>query len=146
MKKIFLAPLILSFALVFFTGCAPRGETKTLEEILDLAKTRMTKAELDQDGAVPQNVSILKMSLEKALTEVETKPNEAAVLFVEISDSISTLIPHAGITSRAALNELAKQYRELGTNKSVTSDQVKLIVSRTYHAVASELETTKFTL
>ena len=137
MTKIFLG---LALVLVV-SGCAPRGETLTMEQVLELSQKRMEAAELTLNGSLPKNVSDLKDFLAKALSESNNNK-----ILTQVGDTLATLIPHAAITSRAALNELAVQFKELGARGNTTQDQVTLLVSRTYHAVASELETTRFAL
>ncbi|MDZ4785953.1 MAG: hypothetical protein SGJ02_07745 [bacterium] len=136
--------LIIALLSFIVSGCAPRGETKTIEQLLSIAQDRMARAEVHHTSQVPQDVSTLKVSLEKALSLTDTA--SITKVMSEIGNTIGVLIPHAGMTSRASLNELSNQYKELAKVGNPTSDQVKLLVARTLHTVASELETTQFSL
>lgn len=145
MKKIFFT-IVISVSVLMFSGCAPRGETITLDEVFEKAKSRLINAELEQDGELPEAVANLKMTLDRVLATSESGTQGSARVYVDTSETIDVLIPRAGVTSRAALNQLSRQFRSLADQHHVTADQAKLIVARTYNAVASELETTKFGL
>jgi len=135
------------FSAVLLTGCMPRGETKTLSEVLSIAQTRYT--EVSKDG-LPGDVSTALTSVADSLAaltssdDLSAAPQKAA----ELGETIAGLVTKAGFTSRAALNEISMQYRMLGgmSGEKLTAAQVRLLASRTYSVLAAELETTRFSL
>lgn len=142
----FLSLFTLSLCFSCLLGCAPRGESKTIEELVAVAQSRIAEAEVKGEGQVSEAVSELTTSLQNILTTAESSATIEGKALASISEMIRMLIPKAGVTSRASLSELSKQYQILGSGASVGSDQAKLLVARTLHTVASELETTKFSL
>ncbi len=139
----FVTVLTVSLCLI---GCAPRGESKTIEELVAIAQSRIAEAEVKGDTPISAEVSDLKTSLENVLTVASAGTLVEGKTMSSIGDKIIALIPKAGVTSRASLSELSKQYQILGGGASVGADQAKLLVARTLHTVASELETTRFSL
>lgn len=135
--------LIISFLLLSFNACAPRGETKTLEEILANSKQRYEATQNVQiPDAAKSGVVTATKDMERALTL--SASNELAPVLSEIGSTLQGLVASAGFTSRPAMNELAMQFRNLGAGDAASSDQVKLLVARTYTLLASELETSAF--
>jgi len=128
--------------LVFgLSACAPRGETKSLDQVLADAKERYSATNLngvnpDASGAVQTAVS--KMNQIEAGFVAASLPEQAK----EISDALRQVEPRAGYTSRPALDELIREYREL--NPKTEAATAKLLVARTYNWLSSELETTRF--
>lgn len=136
-KKLMLIGLLMASA------CAPRGESKSIEEILSLAKDRYTRVSgvsvskevrADLDMTVKQMGSLLSGGKTAGSAE-------------EIAQLIDELLPHASFTVRPGLTELMTQFGELAdTDADVPESTLKLLVSRTYSSLASELETGRFTL
>ena len=63
----------------------------------------------------------------------------------ELAELLNGLVDHAGYTVRPGMNELISQYRMLSKNGAdVQTAQVKLLASRTYSLLTSELNTTSF--
>lgn len=143
MKIIFAAFLVLTVI-----SCAPRGESKSVDEVLAIQRSKFTE---QRDGA---NLSgPVKQELDSVAAGLETlsqlKKGEAVEpLAVKVSEGLTVLISDAGYTSRPALSELISQYRVLSADQASENGgaAVKLLVARTYSALASELETTKFQL
>jgi len=138
----------LGAALVLgLTGCMPRGETKTLAEVLSSAQARYSDV---SKAGLPADVTAVldKVSADLQALTASDDVAGAAEKVAAVGDSIAGLVNKAGFTSRAALNEISLQYRALGSGAadSITPAQVKLLASRTYSVLAAELETTKFAL
>ena len=136
-------------SLSLLSGCNPRGETRTLSEVLASAQEDF-KAQLSNVGA---NADDVKGSIVEIQTNLEMLINEqsdrAALSKAasEIGAELATLTSRAGYTSRPALTELSTQYRQLEADAAEGAAQLnrlKLMASRTYSALASELETTRF--
>jgi hypothetical protein len=140
MKKLS-TTLMLALAL---SACA-RGESKTIEELIDIAKERIAAAETNAQDAVAAEVVGLKNNLIALLDSSNSTQGIESGKLSAVSQEITALIPKASPTSRAALTELSKQFDILGSSGQASADQVRLLVARTLHSVASELETNKFT-
>jgi uncharacterized protein YdcH (DUF465 family) len=132
--------LVLALAL---SACA-RGESKTIEELIDIAKERIAAAEANAQDGMAAEVVKLKENLLALLDAANSAQVVEAVKLSAVSQEITALVPKASPTSRAALTELSKQYGLLGASGEVSADQVRLLVARTLHSIASELETNKF--
>ncbi len=125
------------------TSCAPRGETKTLDQILDNARVRYQEAfdaGVQGEGDLQTQLASLSSSLEKLLSASDAAQAQ------EVEDTLRELILHAGFTTRPAMNELSSQYALLAEESEVAPERKKLLVSRTYRMLARELETTRFRL
>jgi len=146
MVRVGVVGLFVGAALVL-GGCLPRGETKTLSEVVSIAQTRY--AAVSKDG-LPANVSSAISTIADNLSTLASGDDVAAAQpkVVAVGEAIAGLVEHAGFTSRPALNELAMQYRVLGgaPAEQLTAPQLRLLASRTYSALAAELETTRFSL
>lgn len=147
----------LAVSLALLAGCAPRGETHSLEQVLSDARARFVAAQKRTNGdgsgegtaTVQQSIQAMEAML-KASDLKEAAPQAAAV-----EAKLETLIDHAGYPTRPALSEIIKEYRSIGSGvipEAVASSQadqvstVKLLVARTYALLASELETANFSL
>jgi len=149
-----------ALGLVLFTsGCAPRGESKSLDEILVLARDRFSSIQKRvPTGALSAEASKSLEQVTKAIegTIVANSTTEQAAQAKAIGVAFSELLPKAGYTSRAALAEVQKQYVQLaesvsseGAGLAPAADQVaraRLAATRAYTVLASELETTEFGL
>lgn len=140
---------LAALLLISLSACAPRGETSSLTQILEAEKNRYRVA---SQGIPQSDVGTKVTSVSGKLQELETLKDAAAVASrsSEVAELLSDIVPHAGYTSRPALSELMTQYRMIGTGTRTAevteTAQVRLLVSRTYSALASELESTKFAL
>lgn len=143
MKKITSA-LLLSLALV----ACNRGESKTIEELVEISKERisvaMTEAEMVGEEAIRSEVAKLQDDLTALLQSAEAGDMVKTLGLNSVAEQINSLVPKAGATSRSSLTELSKQFQILGGGSEAQSDQVKVLVARTFHSLASEMESTKF--
>jgi uncharacterized lipoprotein YehR (DUF1307 family) len=143
-------PLLIALSV---SSCAPRGETRSLAEILSGSQARFAAsykgaglsadAQKDLDGLTAALKDLLK-----SRNGTGTGTDTAAVKVVE---QMSQLAKSAGYTSRPAFFELLKQYEMIargrqGQSKVAGSPQVTLLAARTYNLLARELETTRFKL
>lgn len=146
-KRITQLPLMLLLVCVlcFLASCAPRGETKTLDQVLADAKAEYTDVQSRASGSLPPAVTTITSDVEKFVSA--TNATDRASVASKIESGINQVIPTAGYTSRAALTELMKQYRAFAADtsgNSVSASASKMLVARTYLALASELRTTNF--
>jgi hypothetical protein len=134
----------VAFALV--SGCAPRGESHTVEQILTDARSSYQSVA----GNAPAESSAALKFLTAALDRLAGigGGGEAKAISEEIASMLVELSPKAGYTVRPAMAELINQYRTIAADKntivSIGAPNLKLIAARTYSLVASELKTTQF--
>lgn len=125
-------------------ACAPRGESHSLSQVLESAKFRYAKVQQVQvPGDLMPNLQVLVGSLESLLkNSVSSAKSDAK----QVASAIDILVGHAGYTNRPAFGELLYQYLAIsnGETSRVSDATIKLLVSRTYSLLASELETTQF--
>ena len=146
--------LVLCLCLISLVGCGPRGETKTLAEVLSLAKESFAQAVAHvSDAQVKAQVSEVSTNLEKILADSASANGNAGAAVststVAIADKLGELVKVAGFPTRPAMGELATQFRVLSTDAgkgAVNPARVKLLAARTYSLLASELETTQFSV
>lgn len=145
--KDFLRFAVITILVAGLVGCKPRGETKTLAEVLAAAQARYADA---SKAEVPSEVAGM---LDKVNADLQALISSddltgATDKLAAIGEAIAALVSKAGFTSRTALSEVAVQYRTLSgaSGETLTAAQVKLLASRTYAILAAELETTKFGL
>ena len=143
--------LLVSLVLVFvLTGCdGPRGETKTLSEVLEGSKTRFSRSMQQGIGSeeVGKHLSTLTAAVEAL--QSEESGGEQARIINEIVSSMDSLMGHAGYMTRPSLAELLKQYQsinELPDDTQASKASIQLLAARTYSLLARELETTRFQL
>ncbi|RMG42759.1 MAG: hypothetical protein D6719_05530 [Candidatus Dadabacteria bacterium] len=132
--------IAVSTVLALLAGCAPRGETRTLDQVLESARGRFEKA--DRSSVAPEAGTQLSR-IEGHLKRLADGEGAAEELNA-VADELGSLIPMAGFTNRPALTELGNQYRQLSSSSNRSSGAIRLLVARTYRALASEIETTKF--
>ena len=142
--KIFLKSLVFFTILFSLISCAPRGEHKTVDEILKISKNRFSlvadKSNIDE---LRKTVSLLeKLTSDSRGSNLKTNTQEVAKLLNELNKK-------SAFTVRPAMREIILQYLAIANNKE--SDlynfaSTKLLVSKTYSLIASELETTAFRL
>lgn len=127
-------------------GCAPRGESRTVDQILSDARAAYqdtaTKASAN-DAASLKNLSA---SLDR-LAGIGGG-GDAKAVSSEIAQTLTGLSTKAGYTVRPAMAELVSQYRSVSEDAqgsaSLGAPHLKLLVARTYSLIASELKTTGF--
>lgn len=140
-----LSKLILTISLsLAMISCAPRGEHKTVDEVLKIAKTRFTNIYTSaQEDNLKELVGVLETLLaDKQGLKVKTNSDVVA-------KKLFTLNSSAGYTVRPAMRELILQFKSIADGKEsklYNHASLKLIIARTYSLVASELETTAFRL
>ena len=145
MKRLSLAVI---FAAGVLSGCAPRGESKDLDEILLIARNKyqeISKADVGND--VGKDLEALNQHLEsisglRGNAPVVDSLKQTAEILTKVTD-------HSGYTQRTAMTELATQYRQISASKelpTVGTPVLKLLAARTFTIVTAELESTKFKL
>lgn len=137
----------IATVILFCCGCQPRGEQRSVSEVLETAKSEyrsVSKTVLDD--SVRQRVDRITTVLEEMLATQEVKTIRAKA--AEASDALQSVYLDSGYTSRPALGELVNEYRMLADNYTgeFSKGQVPLLVSRSYGWLASELEGVKFAL
>jgi hypothetical protein len=147
-KIIYLA--LLSSSLALTSGCAPRGETQNLSDILTQARDRFRVAE-QAAGNSPAKEQVALVVEKLAAIEKVQDPAILKPATQELSVLLTALMPRAGYTVRPSFAEIVGQYRALGNGSAVTTDsskpgapEIRLLLVRTYSLLASELETGKF--
>lgn len=138
--------LFAGISLCLVSGCAPRGESHTVDEILSDARQNYQSVFVAKSGNYKDQLTSLATSLDK-LAGIGGG-GDAKVVSGGIANSLQSLIEHAGFTVRPAMTELINQYRVVAESStrdiSIGSPNLKLLVARTYTLVASELKTTQF--
>lgn len=130
------------------SGCAPRGEGKSVDEVLQSHRQKFATAMAAANVSGEARTHLDKVQTE--LTELVASASSAVpVKSQEIAAELRALVPHSGFTTRPALSELIDQYTVIGAvtdTRTLGSSQVKLLVARTLGLLTSELETTKLAL
>lgn len=134
--------------LVLLSSCAPRGETYSLEEVLNMQEQgfRSSLQSAALAGAISETVNGLQTKLQNI---TKAAGPEVANQSQQISEDLVSLLPHSGFTSRPAMTELANQFRMLGQDSGAATDRgatVKLLVARTYSILNAELSGVKFAI
>lgn len=135
MKKIILLLITLLFA------CAPRGEYKSVDELLQKSKTRYVNS-INAD-------SLKELTVASKELEAFTANTQHTASAKKLADILTNLNQKAGYTTRPALNELILQYQKIAANQSsenFNQSAAKLLASRTYNLLASEMQSTAFRL
>ena len=139
-------PFALALLLAGLQGCMPRGESYTLDQVHGWAKDRYQSA-MKEFNPKTNDVKASLSEVESLLGKLETtKGSDVAPTSQALADALNKLAPHAGYTSRPAFGALSEQYRVLAGKGKVTTPQAKLIATRTYSLLTSELEGVKFAL
>ena len=135
---------LVPFVVALLVGCGPRGETRTLDEVVKSARERFY---VSSEGKMPADVQMeltaVASRLDKVLDSSAT-PLEVA----EIPKVLDGLITKAGYTSRPALGELLSQWvaRSEISKEAASAASDKLLVARTFSALGSELKAVRFAL
>ncbi len=139
--------LVVSGAmLAVVSGCAPRGESHTVEQILADARSAYQSVVVSAPTETAAALKFLAASLDRVAGI--GGGGEAKVISQDIASMLSDLSLKAGYTVRPAMAELINQYRTIATSADVTvsigAPNLKLLSARTYSLIASELKTTQF--
>lgn len=149
MKKNIIHALLVSvvaFSASVLVGCAPRGESHTVEQILADARSAYQSA---SGGATPDVSGNLK-SLTTSLDRIAGLGGggDARQIASDIANGLTDLSVRAGYTVRPAMAELVSQYRTVSEKSdapvSIGAANLQLLAARTYSLLASELNTTQF--
>jgi len=136
--------IALFSSIIFINACAPRGETKTLAEVYANSKERFVTV---QSAAVPSEIAQPLKDIDTRLGQIAGQEGaEAAKTASAIADLLTPLTNRAGYTARPAMGEIISQYRMMSQAEEVKNPSAKLLAARTYSLLASELETTKFSV
>ena len=133
-------------ACLLISSCAPRGETRTLDEILDGSRQRYQEA---LAGGVEGDLNTQLTGLASRLEQLLSSDNSAGsgAIAEEVETSLRDLILHSSFTTRPAMGELTSQFALFsGDSNGGGDERKKLLVSRTYSMLARELETSRFRL
>ena len=129
------------------SGCAPRGETRSLQQVLETARYQFAKL-VREEQSEPLKGTLLGVAKD---LEAMVSANGVGAQVTQSSNAVATtlnaLIQTAGYTSRASMREILMQHRVLSNDASkaeVNPARVKLLVARTYSVISSEVATTKF--
>lgn len=146
------------------SACEPRGETLTLDRVLERAREKYqsalasVNAGAGKDGgaALPPEVAARLKSvtdeLEGMVRQAGVDPSaEVARSAGQVSEALADLAQSAGYTSRPAMGELVSQLEALAGSaaaegKSFDGSKARLVASRVYSLLSSELEGVKFSL
>ena len=153
---------LILIALLTFSSCY-RGESKSIDSLLDDAKARFTSVGIEiAVGAAQEDLKSLVADLEALASD---KSSSEAI--ERIIENLDRLTPRANYSVRPAMTELLKQYSYLmapekeqtyskaelmsivvdpGVASSRSQSARKLLVARTYLLLANELEVGKFGL
>jgi hypothetical protein len=142
--------IMLVFAVASVVSCT-RGETKSLTEVFDTAKHQYQSQNVkDLAPEVSTVLASVNGGLDNLVSASSAGQNPAATDInkqgEQVADALLSIVNKCGFTVRPAMGELISQYRSLGSSGSVNAGGVKLLVSRTYQLLSSELETTRFKL
>lgn len=142
--------LVSSLALtsvLFLGACGPRGETKSLNEILSIAQKDFAD-QISNAGDVKDRLTAIQSDLESLISE-QSDSSMVSKAAGDVAQQLGVLISRSGYTSRPSFTELMNQFHELRTDAArgdAQLNRLKLIATRTYSALASELSTTRFTV
>ncbi len=150
---------------VTVSGCLPRGETSSLDEVFNMARNRFqvafeatgSQASASQgDAAAAGAMSVsARANLDRVVKELDVFLRDTTVTGKvtaagNIHEALSQLTTSAGYTSRPSLSEVSSQYAALAERMEsagvIDASTAKQAAMRAYTVLASELETTKFSL
>ena len=141
-----LSLIISTSAVVLVSGCGPRGESHTVEQIFSDARAAYSKMASKASPAMNATLTGLVASLDKIAGQGGGA--DVRQLSASLADGLTAMLPKAGFTQRAAMTELIKQYRQIaeGTGAQVTAGapNLKLIAARTYSLLSAEITSTNF--
>lgn len=142
----FIAFCIATSAACFVSGCGPRGESHTVEQIFTDARESYSQ----MSTQVAPDVSAALKNVTSSLDKIAGQGGggDARQISASLADSLTDLLPKSGFTQRAAMSELINQYRQMsastGAPVTLGAANLKLVAARTYALLAAELTSTKF--
>ena len=141
-----LSIIISTSAVVLVSGCGPRGESHTVEQIFSDARAAYSKMASKASPDMNAALTGISSSLDKIAGQAGG--GDVRQLSANIADSLTAVLPKAGFTQRAAMTELIKQYRQLanssGADVSAGAANLKLVAARTYTLLSAEITSTNF--
>ncbi len=142
----FLAFCIATTAACLVSGCGPRGESHTVEQIFSDARATYSQMSAQVAPDVSASLKNVAASLDKIAGQ--GGGGDARQISASLADGLTDLMPKAGFTQRAAMTELINQYRQLsastGAPVMLGAANLKLVAARTYNLLTAELTSTKF--
>jgi hypothetical protein len=145
MKRYVLFSSIVATFCVGALACGPRGESKSLNEVVERAQAKFfeSAARFDNPGVNENLKSVSRLLDESAKSDGVRDGNRCR----RISQLLSDLVGAAGYTSRPAFGEIIHQWNELaerGGDEKGTLETQRLLSGRTFSLLTSELEGGKF--
>ncbi len=141
-----LSLVISTSAVVLVSGCGPRGESHTVEQIFSDARAGYTKMASKASPDMNTSLSGIASSLDKLAGQAGG--GDVRQLSANLADGLTAMLPKAGFTQRPAMTELIKQYRQIattsGTQVTAGAPNLKLVAARTYSLLSAELTSTNF--
>jgi hypothetical protein len=141
-----LSLIVSTSAALLVSGCGPRGESHTVEQIFTDARSNYTQMSAQVAPDVGPALTDVTSSLDKIAGQ--GGGGDARQISASLAEGLTALLPKAGFTQRAAMTELIKQYRNLaassGAPLTLGAANLKLIAARTYSILSAELTSTKF--
>lgn len=132
--KIFVA----CFALFLLSGCEPRGESKSVQEVFLIAKSRLEDVLRRSDSPKKE---VVENIFRQILDLVES---ENAVDVSLLGETLMSLYHYASPTVKTVLYHQADACMNLGQRGSLNKNEILLLGSRIFNVLSSELETTGF--
>ncbi len=144
----YLFVLCSSVVVVAFSGCQPRGESHTVEQILSDARSGFSAVRVEPAAQVGAILNQLKTDLDKLAGL--GGGGDARELAGDVSGILGELVQKSGFTVRPAMTELMNQYKAIadqtGAPVSIGAPNLQLLVARTFSLLTAELSTSKFAL
>lgn len=133
-------------ATLVLVGCAPRGESHTVDQILNDARSSYASTKVDVPSDVGSSLTTLTGSLDKLAGL--GGGGDSRQIAGSVADTLGALVSKAGFTQRPQMSELMNQYRSVagaqGAPTTLGAPNLKLLVARTYTLLSAELTSTKF--
>lgn len=143
-KKIFYeALLFLAATALFFGGCGPRGETRSLDEVLRTEQQSFEQVLSELKGR-PDTESFQRLTLPLEKLSSVRNGNYVSAASAEIGEILAAYLPRASFTMRPGMDELIRESAALKTGQTSDSDrqEARLLAARVYSAVTAELRIT----
>lgn len=140
--------VVIGLSSFLVTGCGPRGESHTVDEVFRDAK----QGYVDVSGKATSDVGTSLKTLSGSLDKLAGLGGggDARQISGEVAGTLTTLSAKAGYTARPALAELINQYRSIanssGASITLGAANLKLLAARTYALLTAELATSQFRL